>query len=117
MMEFNEWLLSEIRRRGWPEAEFARRGKISPQAVNQTINGINKPGIKMLEATARAFDLPLEEVMRRSGRLRAWPAEAITDDLLERLRRLPAEDQDKVLALWRLSLETLETLRGLAPPA
>lgn len=116
-MDFTEWLTSEIRRRGWSEAEFARRGKISPQAVNQAINGINKPGIKLLEATAHAFDLPLEEVLRRSGRLRAWPAEALTDDLIARLRRLPAEDQDKVLALWRMALETLEQIRGLAPPA
>jgi len=116
MADFAEWLSSEIRRRGWSEAEFARRGKITPQAVNQVINGINQPGAKLYAAAARAFEIPKEEVLRRAGELKAWPPEAFTDDLTARLRRLPAEDQDRVLVMWRVALETMEQIRGLAPP-
>lgn len=69
MADFADWLSAEIRRRGWTEAEFARQGKITPQAVNQVVNGINQPGTKLCRAVARAFDMPLEEVMRKAGLL------------------------------------------------
>jgi len=69
MMDFADWLSGEIRARGWTEAEFARRGKISPQAVNFAVNRQTKPGRKLCQAIARAFDMPLEEAMRRAGLL------------------------------------------------
>ena len=116
MQTFSEWIIEEMRRRGWTEAEFSRRGKITPQSVNQMLNGRTKPAIRFYKATARAFELPLEEVLRRAGQLPPLPTVTLTDDLSARLRRLPAEDQDRVLVMWRVALETMEQIRGLAPP-
>lgn len=67
--EFVGWLLSEITRQGWPQAEFARRAGLSPATVSRVLSGENRPGDDFIAGTARAFGLPPEEVMRRAGKL------------------------------------------------
>ena len=76
-MQFGQWLSQEIRNKGWTEAEFARQGGITAQAVNQAINQQTQPGLKLCQATARAFKMPLEEVYRLAGLLPARPARRV----------------------------------------
>lgn len=68
--EFATWLNEQLNERGWSRSELARRAHYSSSLVDQVINGtIKKPGVKFCEGTARAFRLPVEEVLRRAGRL------------------------------------------------
>jgi transcriptional regulator with XRE-family HTH domain len=125
MPDFVKWLTGEITRRGWVDAEFARRGVISPQAVNQVINGVTNPGLKFYQATAQALEIPLEDVFRLAGIL---PAKLIPPELRvnqrgvvynidteERGRRIMAafnalsvDDQVLIMAM-------IERLAGVAP--
>lgn len=62
-MEFSEWIVGELERRGWSRSEAARRGDISPSMFDKVINGHAKPGMKFIEGIARAFQIPVVEVM------------------------------------------------------
>jgi transcriptional regulator with XRE-family HTH domain len=114
--EVIRWILDAMNARGWTQAELARRSDISTAQISQVLAGNNRPGFDFYEGIARAFGVPLEEVLRRAGILRAWPAESVTDDLQARLRRLPAEDQERVLAVWQTAIEMAEQMRGQVPP-
>jgi len=106
MQTFSVWLTEEIDKRGWSEAEFARRGKITPQSVNQVINDINKPGMKMFQAAARAFEMPLAEVMRIAGEMPPRPSTPV-ESWRERLEELSPETRQDVI-------ETVERILRLA---
>lgn len=92
--DFVAWLVEELRTRGWPQAEFARRAEISPATVSRVLSGENNPGEDFLVGAARALGVPVEEVMRRAGKLpdygevlpqaRAWS---------DRLKQLSPEDR------------------------
>lgn len=62
-MEFSEWIVSELEKRGWSRSEAARRGNISPSMFDKVINGYSKPGVKFIEGIARAFNMSSAEVM------------------------------------------------------
>lgn len=62
-MEFSEWIVTELDKRGWSRSEAARRGKISPSMFDKVINGNSKPGVKFIEGIARAFNMSSAEVM------------------------------------------------------
>jgi transcriptional regulator with XRE-family HTH domain len=66
---FGQWLVEELRQRGWPQAEFARRAGISSASVSRVISGETGPGDDFIAGTARALDLPAERVMRLVGKL------------------------------------------------
>lgn len=67
--EFGSWIVQELERLGWSRSELARRANFSPSRVDQVVNGIGDPGDKFCRGVARAFGLPVEEVLRRAGRL------------------------------------------------
>jgi transcriptional regulator with XRE-family HTH domain len=69
MMDFSEWLVDELERRGWSRSEAARRGNISPSMFDKVINGYAKPGTKFLDGIAQAFDLSQIVVYRKAGLL------------------------------------------------
>ncbi len=67
--EFVMWLLAEMEKRGWNQAEFARRAEIGQATVSRVLAGENGPGDQFINGTARAFGMPPDAVMRRAGRL------------------------------------------------
>jgi len=62
-MDFSEWLVGELEKRGWSRTEAAKRGSISPSMYDKVINGHSKPGMKFIEGVAKAFKMPAAEVM------------------------------------------------------
>ena len=62
-MDFSEWIVSELAKKGWSRSEAARRGNISPSMFDKVINGYSKPGMKFIEGIAQAFGIPVVEVM------------------------------------------------------
>jgi transcriptional regulator with XRE-family HTH domain len=62
-MEFSEWIVMELEKRGWSRSEAARRGDISPSMFDKVINGHAKPGVRFIEGIAKAFKISAAEVM------------------------------------------------------
>lgn len=67
--DFRDWLVFELKDRGWSQSEAARRGEISASLVQQVMSGTSRPGKRFYQGVARAFGIPVEEVMRRAGEL------------------------------------------------
>jgi transcriptional regulator with XRE-family HTH domain len=69
MKAFATWLVEEIAKRGWSQAEFARRAGMSAASVSRVLSGEHNAGEDFIAGTARAFGVPLESVMRLAGKL------------------------------------------------
>ena len=66
-MDFSEWIVSELEKRGWSRSEAARRGDISPSMFDKVINGHSEPGIKFIKGIAKAFKMSDAQVMMRAS--------------------------------------------------
>lgn len=116
---FAQWLDQELLNRGWSQSEAARRGEMSSQMINAIVNGQAAPGLESCKGIARAFKLPLEDVLRLAGILPNHAAPKV------RARRIvyEAATGDRILALWRgltpddqaLVLALLERLAAQEP--
>jgi len=107
---FTNWLIEEMNKRGWSQAELARRAGISRGAVANLINGQRKPGPETCEGIARAFRYPADKVFQLAGLL---PESGDNEDpRLARLNRmmaqLPADDQDDIIAMVEAYIERRE---------
>lgn len=107
--EFIAWLVSEMDTRGWSQSETARRGKISSQMINAVVNRQTGVGVPFCTGIARAFGVPVEEVMRRAGILPQ------TGELLpevrewnSRLEYLSADDRRLTIAMMEQVLKFAE---------
>lgn len=100
--EFSAWLQQEIAKRGWDQAELARRSKITPGQVSHILSGDRKPGSTACRGIARALQLPPEEVFRHAGLL---PMAHKTPEGIEELqfyyREMNAEDRKRLLMIAR----------------
>lgn len=61
-MKFSTWLLEVLADEGWSGAEFARRLKVTPGAVNKWTNGKAKPSRTHIPAIARVLDMSEQDV-------------------------------------------------------
>jgi transcriptional regulator with XRE-family HTH domain len=93
--KFSTWLVSELNKRNWSQAELARRARVSRASISGLISEIHNPGIDICNGIASAFNLRPEEVYRVAGLLP--PSREIdpgTMELAHRISQLPQEDQD-----------------------
>lgn len=65
-MKFNDWILSQLKDRGWSQADLARSSGLTRGGVSNYING-RIPDEKALRKIAKAFKLPPEAVFRAAG--------------------------------------------------
>lgn len=93
-MSFSEWVQAELNSRGWDQAELARRSKISDAHISRIVSGGRKPGPDSLNAIARAFRLPPDEVYRHAGLLPPKDANLTPGD-----KRALIELMDKIATL------------------
>ena len=99
-MDFSEWLVGELEKRGWSRSEAARRGNISPSMFDKVINGFSKPGIKFLDGIAQAFEISPTIVYRSAGLLPATGGEKITrEDWEFMLQQLTPEEQEEIYSI------------------
>ncbi|MCW5876144.1 MAG: helix-turn-helix transcriptional regulator [Anaerolineales bacterium] len=66
---FVDWVLRELEKRSWSQAELARRSKISESHISHVFFGRRQPQITFCKGIARAFELPPELVLRKAGLL------------------------------------------------
>lgn len=71
--KFKEWLLDEMDKRGWSQADLARSADLNRAVINKLLNGHANPRPATLEAIARALKNPVESVFRIAGLLPELP--------------------------------------------
>jgi transcriptional regulator with XRE-family HTH domain len=116
---FGELMRFHLKKKGWSNAELARRTGFSPTHIGNLIQD-RSPGAKSgkpkrltadtVDKIARALDMPLEQARRAAG-LASPSADAsksessaelpsnLEDLLLYYFRRMPSEQKPEVLAL------------------
>jgi transcriptional regulator with XRE-family HTH domain len=103
---FAVWLDRELTQKGWSQSEAARRGEISSTMINMVINGQANPGLELCRGIARAFNLPLEEVLRKAGILPPLTSrDAGVSAVLARLDEMSGADRKETLTLFQTILD------------
>lgn len=64
-----KWLQQEIRHREWSVRETARRAGLSHTAIHNALSGGATPSMDTYKGLSRAFDTPLEHILRLAGEL------------------------------------------------
>jgi transcriptional regulator with XRE-family HTH domain len=98
---FGEWLQEELEKRGWTQAELARRAKLTRGGISSLISGRNHPTAQTCVALARALDLPAETVLKAADLLPELPApenDPTLGQLVDLMRRMTPEEREEVLA-------------------
>ena len=92
-MDFSVWLNQELETRGWSRSEAARRGNVSASMFDKVINGQAKPGINFCRGVAKAFNLPVIDVLRKAGIENTdWPGNKV-EEIKELFNQLTIENQ------------------------
>ena len=103
---FTGWLQDELNRRGWDQAELARRADVAQSHLSRVMSQLRNPGPDFCRAIARAFRVPPEDVFRRAGLLPPEPEmKATYREALHLFAQLPEELQRMVLVQMRALLE------------
>jgi len=88
---FKEWLLEEMGKREWSQADLARSSDLNRAVINKLLNGQSSPSPATLEAIARAFKVPVEGVYRLAGLLPSIPE---PDSFIEEATHLLGQIKD-----------------------
>lgn len=114
---FSEWLISNLKNKGWSQAELARRAGTSRTAISDAISGKNPAGFEVCLGIANAFGLPPEEVFRAANLLPPAPANTERINRLTHLLSMLGEDDLQDLEdLARAKIERTKKSR-IKPPA
>ena len=103
--DFGQWLTAQLDERGWNQSVAARRGGFSASMFSKVVSGVADPGLDFLTGISRAFNMPLEDVLRRAGVLPELNVDAID---WARIESLPAADQEFFVRHMEELLDVLE---------
>lgn len=106
-MEFSDWLLSELAKRKWTQADLARRSGLTKQAVTNYVSG-RVPNRDALVSIAKSLQIPIEIIFDAvSGKNKSEKTLQISkfDHIIE---QLPDEDIDDLYTLAKAKLERIE---------
>lgn len=105
---FSEWLVGQLRDRGWSQRELARRSDISHTTVSEVLGNVRRPTWDFCASIAGALGVNPDAVFVRAG-LKEQPPGPVTEEaeVVRILRGL--EDS--------LRLAAVAMLRGLAKDA
>ena len=99
---FKDWLLQEMSKREWSQADLARSADLNRAVINKLLNGQSSPRPSTLEAIARAFKLPVESVYRVAGLLpEVTEDDSFTEEALHHIKKIQSPHR-KVTALTLL---------------
>lgn len=124
-MDFAMFVNGELDRRGWSRSEAARRGGISASMLDKVISGNARPGYRTCKGIARAFNLPIDEVLRMAGILpNVGRTPLIVHDTRAEYRSVTDEERERLLWAFKqlspadreLALDLVERLAGMLRP-
>jgi transcriptional regulator with XRE-family HTH domain len=108
--KFNEWLIDELKKRGWSMREAARHGPVSHTSIAQVINEERDPTLEFCMAMAEALDYSREYILRKAGILDPLPDKESDPTLskwLEIGHTLTPEQREEAIryAIWAFKEE------------
>ena len=106
METFTDWLLNEMNKREWSQAELARKCNTTTATISRIINGERRIGNDIATAIAQAFHIPADEVFRQAGLLPPQPdTDPVLDELNYKLASLPIELREEALEYLNYLIE------------
>jgi transcriptional regulator with XRE-family HTH domain len=113
--KLSSWLNDQTKSHGWSFRYVSRRAGVSHSTIARLANAEVKPTPESCQALARAFDVPVEEIMSMAGLLALPNMPSGVRPLRERVRVVyEVNGDDLVLQLWRaLSPEDQRIVRDL----
>jgi transcriptional regulator with XRE-family HTH domain len=98
--KFNDWLIKEMNKRGWSQSDLARSSDLNRAVINKLLNGQTLPRPTTLEAIARAFKVPVEQVFRMAGILPEIPEnESYLEEAIHHIRQIQDPQRKATLLL------------------
>lgn len=67
--EFTDFIQSEMKKRGWSQADLARQTGMTTGGVSMLLNQTRKPSSDTLLILAQTFHMPPEKIFRKAGLL------------------------------------------------
>lgn len=109
-MDFAQWLESEMKARGWRQADLIKRSGISSGLLSQILSGQRRPGVDTCRAIARAFGLSDMQVLELAGLADAGQQKhgATVEAIATMLDDLPADDLEEIRAIIRVKHDRLQ---------
>ena len=80
--EFSNWLIAELERRDWSQADLSKRSGLHRAIISKIVLGSSSPMPETLEAIARGFGMPSVIVFQKAGLLTQQP---VSDQWLEEM--------------------------------
>lgn len=97
------WLQSEMANRDWTQSDLARISGLHRAIISKIVLGGSKPTPETLEAIAKAFKLPPEQVYRVAGILPQTPdVDEETEKIVYESQDLTDQEKEEVLAFIRM---------------
>lgn len=114
-IDFADWLIQEMNKRGWSQADLANAAGLNRQVISTYVNRQrSKPDSEVLTALARALRLPPEIVFRRAGLLPPIsPDTEYREELLYLFSELSPGEQEEYLEFLRFKKERKAKEPGL----
>jgi transcriptional regulator with XRE-family HTH domain len=98
-MKFNDWILEQLSKKNWSQADLARQSGLTRGAVSNYING-RIPNDEGLQKIAKAFDVPVDFVYEKAGILAPKnELSTVKRSLLHLAENMPDSDVELALAL------------------
>jgi transcriptional regulator with XRE-family HTH domain len=106
-MDFPDWLLNEMSKRGWSQADLARASGLNRQSISDYVNRRRtNPEPDALVAIANALNISPVTVYRAAGLLPAGGGERVNlTDWEHLLSQLEPTEQEEIYQILELKVE------------
>jgi transcriptional regulator with XRE-family HTH domain len=105
-MDFSDWLLEEMNKRGWSQADLSRSSGVDRQVISNYINRRRtNPEPEALISIAHGFGISPITVFRKAGLLPEGSDDATFSDWKFLLDQLPQDEQDELRQIALMKIE------------
>lgn len=108
-MMFKDWLIEEINKRKWSQADLAKKAGVARATISNLLNEVRNPGTDLIIAIANALDYPPEFVFRKADILP--PIQESTEQVEELnylFDKFPESEKGALLKYMRIKLMMIE---------
>ncbi len=104
---FNDWLLGQMKERGWTQADLARASGLNRQSISDYINlRRTNPDPEALVALAHGLNISPITVFRKAGLLPPGPDDDVKfEDWKFLLDQMSPEDQEELRQIAEMKIE------------
>ena len=111
---FIDWLVSELRARGWSHNRLAQEAGIAQSTISMIVKGRNRPGLDFCVGVARALGVTEVEVLRRAGLITAFEPDVdplTLQSIRDALQETTAAERQELLEIMYFHLNQMRRRR------